>query len=77
MGSVVTQDKALHHKLFRMHAIQGIAISGDDAAQVQRSLASMQIRYEHQSQSALKIFKLAKKSKCVCSNFTPCGFLTI
>ncbi|WP_419819905.1 PLP-dependent transferase [Acinetobacter sp.] len=60
MGSVVTQDKALHHKLFRMHAIQGIAISGDDAAQVQRSLASMQIRYEHQSQSALKILNWLK-----------------
>jgi len=60
MGSVVTQDKALHQKLFRMHAIQGIAISGDDAAQVQRSLASMQIRYEHQSQSALKILNWLK-----------------
>lgn len=60
MGSVVTQDKALHQKLFRMHAIQGIAISGDDAAQVQRSLASMQIRYEHQSQSTLKILNWLK-----------------
>lgn len=63
MGSVVTQDKALHQKLFRMHAIQGIAISGDDAAQVQRSLASMQIRYEHQSQSALKILNWLKSQE--------------
>ena len=55
MGSVVTRDQKLHHKLFRMHAIQGICVSGDDAAQIQRSLASMQIRYQHQSQSALKI----------------------
>ena len=53
MGSVVTRDKKLHHQLFRMHAIQGISVSGDDVAQVQRSLASMQIRYQHQSNSAL------------------------
>ncbi|OAL75881.1 PLP-dependent transferase [Acinetobacter terrae] len=63
MGSVVTRDKNLHHKLFRMHAIQGISVSGDDAAQVQRSLASMQVRYQHQSQSALKLLNWLKKQK--------------
>ncbi|OTG89606.1 PLP-dependent transferase [Acinetobacter sp. ANC 3813] len=61
MGSVVTRDQKLHHQLFRMHAIQGIAISGDDAAQVQRSLASMQVRYEHQSQSALTLMQWLKQ----------------
>lgn len=60
MGSVVTHHKGLHQQLLRIHAIQGISISGDDAAQVQRSLASMQIRYEHQSQSALKILNWLK-----------------
>jgi len=55
MGSVVTRDKVLHHKLFRAHAIQGISVSGDDVAQIQRSLASMQLRYEHQSKSALAL----------------------
>lgn len=60
MGSVVTNHKSLHQQLLRMHAIQGIAISGDDAAQVQRSLASMQIRYQHQSQSTLKILNWLK-----------------
>lgn len=55
MGSVVTRDKKLHHQLFRMHALQGICVSGDDVAQVQRSLASMQLRYQHQSQSAITI----------------------
>ncbi|WP_286383156.1 MULTISPECIES: PLP-dependent transferase [unclassified Acinetobacter] len=60
MGSVVTQNPKLHHELFRIHAIQGIAISGDDAAQVQRSLASMQIRYQHQAQTALKILTWLK-----------------
>lgn len=63
MGSVVTRDKNLHHKLFRMHAIQGISVSGDDAAQVQRSLASMQLRYQHQSQSTLKLLDWLKQQK--------------
>ena len=61
MGSVVTKNKKLHQQLFRMHALQGISISGDDAAQVQRSLASMQIRYQHQSQSALKVLAWLKQ----------------
>ncbi|MDV2469435.1 PLP-dependent transferase [Acinetobacter chinensis] len=57
MGSIITQDKALHHKLFRTHAVQGIAISGDDAAQIQRSLPSMQLRYEQQSRNAVSVLK--------------------
>ena len=61
MGSVVTRDKKLHHQLFRAHAIQGISVSGDDVAQVQRSLASMQLRYRHQAQSALKILNWLKQ----------------
>ncbi len=63
MGSVVTQDKNLHHQLFRMHALQGIAISGDDAALVQRSLASIQIRYQQQSQSALTVLQWLKQQE--------------
>ncbi|OTG67476.1 PLP-dependent transferase [Acinetobacter silvestris] len=61
MGSVVTQDKKLQQQLFRMHAIQGIAISGDDAAQIQRSLASMHIRYTQQSNSALTLLHWLNK----------------
>lgn len=61
MGSVVTRDKALHHKLFRAHAIQGISVSGDDVAQIQRSLASMQLRYQHQSNSALTLLEWLKQ----------------
>lgn len=55
MGSVVTHDQDLHHKLYRMHAIQGISVSGDDTAQIQRSLASMSLRYEQQSKSTLTL----------------------
>ena len=71
MGSVVTRDQALHHKLFRMHAIQGIAISGDDAAQVQRSLASMKLRYEQQSQTALTILKWLKTQESIAQVLHP------
>ena len=55
MGSVVTRDQKLHHQLYQMHALQGICVSGDDAAQVQRSLASMELRYKHQSNSAIQL----------------------
>ena len=61
MGSVVTRDQKLHHQLFRMHAIQGISVSGDDVAQVQRSLASMQVRYQHQSESCLTLLDWLKQ----------------
>jgi len=61
MGSVVTNDQALHHKLYRMHAIQGISVSGDDTAQIQRSLAHMSLRYEQQAQSALTLLNWLKQ----------------
>ena len=61
MGSVVTQDKKLHQQLYRSHAIQGIAVSGDDVAQVQRSLASMRVRYQAQSQSTLELLNWLKQ----------------
>lgn len=61
MGSVVTRDQHLHHKLYRMHAIQGISVSGDDTAQIQRSLAHMSVRYEQQSQSTLRLLDWLKQ----------------
>jgi cystathionine beta-lyase/cystathionine gamma-synthase len=61
MGSVVTRERALHHQLFRTHAIQGISVSGDDVAQVQRSLASMRVRYAAQSESALQLLAWLKQ----------------
>ncbi|ATU44346.1 cystathionine beta-lyase [Acinetobacter junii] len=61
MGSVVTCDQHLHHKLYRMHAIQGISVSGDDTAQIQRSLAHMSLRYEQQSQSTLRLLDWLKQ----------------
>lgn len=61
MGSVVTQEHKLHLKLLHMHATQGIAVSGDDCAQIQRSLAHMQLRYQQQSQSAQEILQWLKQ----------------
>jgi cysteine-S-conjugate beta-lyase len=61
MGSVVTRDKKLHHQLYRMHAIQGISVSGDDVSQIQRSLSSMQLRYEKQAESALQLLSFLKQ----------------
>ena len=61
MGSVVTRDQLLHHKLYRMHAIQGISVSGDDTAQIQRSLAHMSLRYEQQSKSAITVLDCLKQ----------------
>jgi cysteine-S-conjugate beta-lyase len=63
MGSVVTRNQKLHHQLFRTHAIQGIAISGDDAAQIQRSLPSMQLRYKQQAQNALQLMDGLKQQQ--------------
>lgn len=63
MGSVVTRDKSLHHKLYRMHAIQGVCVSGDDTAQVQRSLASMKLRYEAQAKSTITLLNWLKEQK--------------
>lgn len=49
MGSITTNQKSLHIKMLKMHALQGIAISGDDASQISRSLTHMSLRYaQHQ-----------------------------
>lgn len=66
MGSVATQNKELYQQLFQIHALQGICVSGDDSAQIQRSLASMRMRYAHQAESTLKILNwLQQQEPCV------------
>ena len=61
MGSIVTRDEKLHHRLFRTHALQGVSVSGDDTAQIQRSLAHMTLRYEQQSQNAQTLLAWLKQ----------------
>lgn len=48
MGSVVTRDHALHHKLLMCHMRQGLGVSGNDTELVLRGLASMPLRYQAQ-----------------------------
>ena len=61
MGSVVTRNKKLHHQLYRMHALQGICVPGDDTAQIQRSLAHMALRYEQQAVTAITLLHWLKQ----------------
>lgn len=61
MGSITTQKKDLHVKMLRMHALQGIAISGDDAAQITRSLPHMAIRYKQHQHNADHIIQFLKQ----------------
>lgn len=61
MGSITTKKKDLHIKMLRMHALQGIAISGDDAAQITRSLAHMSIRYKQHQNNADHCIQFLKK----------------
>ena len=61
MGSVISRDQKIHHQLFKMHATQGICVSGDDCAQIIRSLPHMRLRYQQQSQSAETLMKWLKQ----------------
>lgn len=53
MGSVVCRHQHLHHLMLRVHALQGITVSGDDCALIYRNLPSMRLRYEQQANNAL------------------------
>ncbi|WP_371971178.1 PLP-dependent transferase [Acinetobacter sp. AL9] len=62
MGSISTKNKDLYFKMLKTHALQGIAISGDDAAQITRSLPHMAIRYtQHQNNSQTLIEYLQQR----------------
>ncbi|WP_130803413.1 PLP-dependent transferase [Acinetobacter ihumii] len=61
MGSVISRDQTLHHQLFKMHATQGICVSGDDTAQIIRSLPHMRLRYQQQAQNAQEILTWLKQ----------------
>lgn len=55
MGSVVTRDRELHLAIRRQHALHGVGVGGDDAAQVLRSLPSMALRYHQQDSSCRQL----------------------
>ena len=61
MGSVITRDQKLYHQLFKMHATQGICVSGDDTAQVIRSLPHIHLRYQQQAKTTQDLLAWLKQ----------------
>jgi cystathionine beta-lyase len=55
MGSVVTQDEALHHRIKFTHMRLGLGVAGNDAELVLRSLASLPVRYAAQDAVAREL----------------------
>ena len=52
MGSVVTRDQALHHRVVQAHMRLGIGVAANDAEAVLRGLPSMGVRYRAQDAAA-------------------------
>jgi cysteine-S-conjugate beta-lyase len=52
MGSIVTRDEALHHRIKLSHMRLGYGVAANDAELVLRSLPSMELRYRAADQSA-------------------------
>jgi cysteine-S-conjugate beta-lyase len=55
MGSVVTQDAALHERIKLSHMRLGLGVAGNDAELVLRSLPSIALRYAAQAASGLAL----------------------
>jgi cystathionine beta-lyase len=55
MGSIVTRDESLHHKLKTAHTRLGLGVSGDDTYLVLRGLTSLSARLKVHEASALEI----------------------
>lgn len=52
MGSVVTRDLDLHHRLLQAHASLGIGVGANDCELILRGLPSIRVRYDAQDRSA-------------------------
>lgn len=64
MGSICTKNRILHQQLLHMHALQGISVSGDDVAQINRSLPSMALRYQqHQNNTQMILNYLSTRTE--------------
>jgi cysteine-S-conjugate beta-lyase len=55
MGSIVTTDEALHHKIKLSHMRLGYGVAANDAELVLRSLPSMALRYRAADESARQL----------------------
>jgi cysteine-S-conjugate beta-lyase len=55
MGSVVTRDEALHHRVLHVHGLLGIGVAGNDAELVLRSLPTIRVRYDAHDRAAREL----------------------
>jgi cysteine-S-conjugate beta-lyase len=55
MGSIVTRDEALHHKIKLSHMRIGFGIAANDAELILRSLPSIEMRYRAADQTARQL----------------------
>lgn len=60
MGSIVTRDEALHHKIKLSHMRIGFGVAANDAELVLRSLPSIDIRYRAADQTARQLARWLK-----------------
>jgi cysteine-S-conjugate beta-lyase len=55
MGSVVTRDEALHHRVLHVHGLIGTGVAGNDAELVLRSLPTIRVRYDAHDRAARRL----------------------
>jgi cystathionine beta-lyase len=55
MGSVVTRDESLFHRLLHAHGMLGIGVAANDAEMVLRALPTIGVRYEAHDRSAREL----------------------
>jgi len=55
MGSIVTRDEQLHHRLKLTHMRLGWGVAANDAEAVLRALPTIQVRYEAQDRAARRL----------------------
>jgi cystathionine beta-lyase len=52
MGSIVTRDEALHHRILHAHGVLGIGVAANDAELVLRALPTIGVRYDAHDRTA-------------------------
>jgi cysteine-S-conjugate beta-lyase len=55
MGSVVTRDETLGHRLLQMHGITGTGVAANDIEFILRALPTLRLRYEAHDQAAREL----------------------
>lgn len=71
LGSIVTRDDALHHRLLATHMRLGFGVSPEDCNLVLRSLPHYQLRYQAQDASARRIAAWLQQQPAVAAVLHP------